>query len=255
MSRALRRGIVEVPNSSEAHAALAQLNARLARLESVRSGLEKKHVDQITHSLFVRYGAAILNEPEELVALSQDPEGAEPSLGYDELRLSLNCLCEWLLLLKIMPRRVFCMEDLDSQIIARALARQLDAEWTHVEGGNGFTHSKSLIVSADNRALLAPALHTIFPSQVVFAVNLKREGGAIMPDVCGFSKTDLLLPWHEERISTRKIAYIVDRLLDKTSLPPSESWPSRLEFYRSRRGLLSAGNSCYSRLSMLPENI
>lgn len=247
MARALRRGIIEVPNSSEAHAALAQLNARLARIES--AGLsEKEAVDEVTRALFIRYGAAILTAPGERAEL-------DAVLEYAELRHSLSCFCEWLKLLKIAPRRIFSLEDLDSQIIARVLAEQLSVEWMLAENGDGFTHSKSLIVSADSRALLAPPLRTIFPAQIVYAFNLHQEGGAIMPDVSGISHADLVWPWQEERLSPRKISDVVNHILSESSTPASATWLSRLEFYRVRRGLLSAGNSCYSRHSILPEGI
>lgn len=250
MTRALRRGIIEVPNSLEAHAALAQLNARLERLQSARL-TPVKEIDEATRSLFVSYGAAILSAPDEL---AWTPETQSEIFEYESLRSSLNCLCEWLQALKIAPRRIFSQEDLDSQIIARALASQLSVEWSIAKGGDGLTHSKSLIVSADSRTLYAPPLRTIFPAQVVYAFNLHREGGSIMPDVSGVSRAELIWPWQEERLSPRKISTIVDRIVSEPTTPKPTAWLTRLEFYRSRRSLLSAGNSCYSRLSMLPEN-
>ena len=248
MTRALRRGIIEVPNSAEAHAALAQLNARLSRLESVRLVSNSVSLDATTRAVFVSYGAAILSSLDHPAA-SQTPE----SIQYGELRLLLSGFCDWLQFLKIAPRRIFCLEDFDSQIIARALAQQLNVDCTVAQGGDGFTYSKSLIVSADNRSLLAPPLRTIFPAQVLYSFNLHREGGAIVPDVSAISRAGLVLPWHDERLSARKVASVVERISTAPSFATAPDWQTRLEFYRSRRDLLTAGNSCYSRLSMLPE--
>ncbi len=251
MTRALRRGIIEVPNSSEAHTALAQLNVRLARIESVRLAKGEASLDDTTRALFVRYGAAILCAPE---ATAPTEEAMNVSLQYGELRFSLECLGQWLRLLKIMPRRIFCLEDLDSQILGRALAYQLNVEF-EVTNGEGFTHSKSLIVTADNRALFAAPLRTIFPAQVLYTLNLHRTGGAIVPDVAGLSRASLILPWQNERLSTRKVAAVVERIVNAPGPTFPDHWHSRLEFYRARRELLTAGNSSYSRLSMLPESI
>ena len=252
MARALRRGIIEVPNSSEAHAALAQLNARLARIESARDISPKEAIDDTARALFIGYGTAILSAPGEPTPTS---DGAEEILEYAELHQSLKYFCEWLKLLKVTPRRIFSLEDLDSQIIARALAEQLSVEWNVAEGGDGFTHSKSLIVSANSCSLVAPPLRTIFPAQVVYTFNLQHGGGAIMPDVSGISRADTLWPWQEERLSPRKITDVVNRILSEPSIPTPAALISRLEFYRARRGLLSAGNSCFSRLSILPESL
>ncbi len=251
MTRALRRGIIEVPNSSEAHAALALLNTRLMRIESMRLAPSDAPLDETTRALFVRYGAAILSMPDLATPAA---EALGTGLEYGELQLSLESLCQWLRLLKIMPRRIFCLADLDSQILGRALAYQLNIEF-EVTNGDGYTHSKSLIVTADNRALLAAPLRTIFPAQVLYSLNLHREGGAIAPDVAGMSRAGLLFPWRDERLTTRKIATIAERIVNAPAPMNSDNWQSRLEFYRARRDLLTAGNSCYSRLSMLPESL
>ena len=249
MARALRSGIIEVPNSSEAHAALAQLDARLARLESARLVSEERQIDATTRALFINYGTAILSVPDN------EAETTAEVFEYAALQSALVGLCGCLQVLKITPRRIFSLEDFNSQIIARALAHQLKVDWSIAEGGDGFTHSKSLIVSADNRALHAQPLRTVFPSQVVYALNLKREGGFIMPDVAGVFDSKLFWPWHEEKLSNRKISGIVERIVSQQAVPDAATWPALLEFYRARRALLSAGNSSYSRLSMLPEDI
>ncbi len=289
MTQALRRGILEVPNSAEAHVALAQLNVRLSRLKSVRLAGDAAFLDETTRALFVNYGSAILNAPTETAPPeTAPPETAPPEtarsthdadgdadgvLSYDDLRSRLGELCQWLAVLKISPRRVFSLGDLDSQVLARALADQLNVEFA-VADGDGFTHSKSLIVSVDNRALLDFPLRTVFPAQVLYAFNLHREGGGIMPDVTGVSQGKLVLPWQEDRLTQRKINGVVERILAATpepaelaaesagfgsvasnalTAPISTDWQSRLEFYRERRQWLTAGNSCYSRPSLLPE--
>ena len=267
MTQALRRGILEVPNSAEAHVALAQLNVRLSRLESARLSSDDTFLDEVTRALFVGYGSALLQSPmssplnlplrgASLSSSSDELESPESVLEYGELKLSLDQLCQWLRSLKLVPRRIFSLEDFDSQIIGRALARELDIE-VSVADGDGFTHSKSLIVSADNRSLLASPLRTVFPAQVLYSFNLHREGGVIVPDVSGISSAESGLPWQEERLSSRKIAGIVERIFVAPTVPPAndDEWPSRLEFYRARREWLTAGNSCYSRTFMSPETL
>ena len=251
MTQALRRGILEVPNSAEAHAALAQLNVRVSRLESARLAVDEAFLDEMARSLFVNYGAAILSAPSEIVPILNATDGILP---YGEVNLLLHELCEWLRCLKIMPRQIFTLEDLDSQIIGRALAFQLDVE-IGVADGDGFTHSKSLIVSADNRILLASPLRTVFPAQVLYSFNLHRQGGVIVPDVSGVSCVDLALPWHQERLSARKISNVAERIVNTPMPPLNQQWQARLEFYRARRQLLTAGNSTYTRASILPETL
>lgn len=249
MTQALRRGILEVPNSAEAHAALAQLNVRLSRLESARLASNESFLDATSRSLFINYGAAILSASP---ARRPESETVETVVPYGELKLLLDELCEWLRSLKILPHRIFSLEDFDSQIIGRALARQLDIEFSTVNG-DGFTHSKSLIVSVDNCALLAPPLRTVFPVQVLFSLNLYRGGGVIVPDVSAFSSADLVLPWQGERLSSHKITSVIERIIEAPISPAADDWQARLEFYRKRREWLTAGNSCYSRPFMLPE--
>lgn len=251
MTQALRRGILEVPNSAEAHAALSLLNVRLSRLESARLASSDGFLDETTRSLFVSYGAAMLSAPSTVASSPAIPTGV---WQYGELNLSLHQLCEWLRCLKIAPRRIFSLEDFDSQILGRALAQQLNIEFS-VADGDGYTHSKSLIVSADNRGLLASPLRTVFPAQVLYSLNLHREGGVIVPDVSGTTSPGLALPWQEERLSARKIAGVVERITQVPVSLATSDWPARLEFYRARRQWLTAGNSCYSRFSMLPEVI
>ena len=262
MARALTRGVIEVPNSAEAHAALALLNARLERLESARQSLTTSTsapLDKASQALFVRYGAAMLSAP-CAHAGEAAPDPAHSELNYGQFRLVVEALCDWLRLLKLVPRRVYCLEDFDAQIVGRAIAQQLEVQF-EVADGDGFTHSKSLIVSADSRALTAPPLRTIFPSQVLYALNLHRETGAIAPDVASQACANLILPWHNERLSARKIGGIVERIAQapRNALPSPSSqkshtnWSARLEFYRAQRAQLSAGNSAFTRLSMLPE--
>ena len=277
MTQALRRGILEVPNSAEAHVALAQLNIRLSRLESVQLAAGEAPLDGTARALFIGYGAAILSAPVPMAAATPAAKiEAENVAQYGELSLQLDHLCQWLRALKLAPRRIFSLEDFDSQIIGRALARQLDIE-VAVADGDGFTHSKSLVVSADNRSLLASPLRTVFPAQVLYSFNLYREGGVIVPDVAGLASPGLIMPWHNERLSSRKIASVVERISSAlatasttaSTTPPSlgltnqlldaspsvldDDWQQRLEFYRARREWLTAGNSCYSRAFMLPE--
>ena len=257
MTQALRRGILEVPNSAEAHMALAQLNIRLSRLESARLASGEAFLDRTTRALFVGYGAAILSAPEAVTKATIEGENV---VQYGELKWQLDHLCQWLRALKSAPRRIFSLEDFDSQIIGRVLAHQLGIE-VAVADGDGFTHSKSLIVSADNRSLLASPLRTIFPAQVLYSFNLYHEGAVIVPDVAGLASPGLVLPWQDERLSPRKIAGVVERIYSAPVIPSSngaslvsnDDWQARLEFYRARREWLTAGNSCYSRAFMLPE--
>ena len=252
MTQALRRGILEVPNSAEAHAALAQLSVRVSRIESARLAENPAVLDEMSRSLFINYGAAILSDPTEISSHSDtfDLETSDGSLSDGEVNLQLRNFCEWLRCLKIVPRRIFTLEDFDSQIIGRVLAHHLDIE-TSVSNGDGFTHSKSLIVSADNRVLVAAPLRTVFPAQVLYSFNLHREGGGIVPDVAGVSMPRLVLPWHQERLSPRKIANVVERVTSADMNSAPVSLPARLEFYRARRQLLTAGNSTYIRASLL----
>ena len=264
MARALARGIIEVPNSAEAHTALSHLNARLARLESARAfTAEVAPLDAATRAHFVRYGAALLGAPSPLPqapaararrsgrgkAVSAVQQG---TLDYSALRPIIEGVCEWLELLKLLPRRVYGLDDFDSQIIGRAIAQQLETDF-EIANGDGFTHSKTLVVSADSRQLCAPPLRTVFPGQVLYAFNLHRETGAITPDLSSLAMPALSLPWHEERLSARKIAALIERIHSADPVQPSPQWPTRLEFYRARRALLTAGNSSFSRLTMLPE--
>ena len=251
MTQALRRGILEVPNSAEAHAALAQLNVRVSRLESARLASDLE-LNEMSRALFINYGAAILSDDSEIAPLFADSDGALP---YGEVNLLLRNLSEWLRHLKIVPRRIFSLEDLDSQIFGRALAHHLDVEAT-IAIGDGFTHSKSLIVSADNRALIASPLRTVFPAQVLYSFNLYREGGGVVPDVSGLSRSDLILPWQWERrgpLSLRNLPDAVERIITAPLPPVSAAFSTRMDFYRARRQLLTAGNSTYIRASMLPE--
>ena len=251
MTLALRRGILEVPNSAEAHAALAQLNVRLARLESARLAGDEEILDKTTRALFVNYGAAILSASGELAPVLENSAGI---LSYGEINLRLYDLCEWLRQLKVVPRCIFALENLDSQILGRALAHQLGVEMS-VADGDSFTRSKSLLVSADNRALSASALRAIFPAQVLYSFNLHHQGGAIVPDVSSLVYAGFELPWQQERLSLGKVTHIVERIVGTSMSAVSPQWPARLEFYRTRRQLLTAGNSTYARSSVLPEII
>ncbi len=254
MTLALRRGILEVPNSAEAHAALAQLNVRLARLESARLAGDEEILDKTTRALFVNYGAAILSAPEELAPVLENLQNSAGILSYGEINLRLYDLCEWLRQLKVVPRCIFALENLDSQILGRALAHQLGVEMS-VADGDSFTRSKSLLVSADNRALSASALRAIFPAQVLYSFNLHHQGGVIVPDVSSLAYAGFELPWQQERLSLGKIPSVVERIVGTSMSAVSPQWPARLEFYRTRRQLLTAGNSTYARSSVLPEII
>ena len=245
MRRALRRGIIEVPNSADAHAALDQLNARLLRLESARqSSSAASLVDETTRVHFVRYGVALLNPP----------FAAALELDYGMLRLLVNELCDWLQLLKLVPRQVFLLEDFDSQIIGRAIALQLGASF-EIVNGDSYTRSKSLIVSADGRNLTAPPLNVVFPGQVLYAFNSSRETGSIAPDVASLTQAEFVVPWQSQRLSSRKIASLVERITGAPLRQSQSHWPARLEFYRARRALLTAGNSIFHRAPMLPETL
>ncbi len=245
MARALARGIIEVPSSAEAHAALDSLNVRLKRVESADESVRQSRLDGISRAHFVRYGAALLSSPLTQTSTSKH-------FDYAELKLATNALCEWLQQLKLKPRRVYSLEDFDSQILARALAQQFEID-CEVADGDGFTHSKALIVGSDSRQFTASPLRTVFPGQVLYAFNLHRETGTIAPDVSGLTHPEFTFPWQGERLTARKIGAFADRINEVPMAQPSEDWPLRLEFYRSRRALLTAGSSSYSRSLMLPE--
>ena len=199
---------------------------------------------------FVRYGAALLRSP---VASSNCDDETEIALDYENLRLAIGDLCAWLELLKLVPRQVLLLEDFDSQIIGRAIALQLDVSHKIVDDAS-YTRSKSLIVSADSRHLTSAVLRVIFPGQVLYALNLQRASGAIAPDVSSLSQPKLLLPWHEQQLTSRKVSSLAERV-SNAPLPASGSdWPARLEFYRARRAYLTAGNSVFHRSPMLPES-
>ena len=250
MRRALGRGIVEVPNSADAHAALDNLNARLLRLESVRQPKsDEPPQDDATLMHFVRYGAALLNAPDAYFASSGVKD---ETLSYEDLRLLVDELCQWLQALKLMPRRVFSTEDFDSQIIGRAVALQLEVSFEIVDG-EGYARSKSLIVSADGRHLTASALRAVFPGQALYALNLHQEIGSIAPDVASLTQTKIVLPWHDQRLSARKIAGVAERIFNAPLRASSSDWPARVEFYRARRAQLTAGNSIFHRAPILPE--
>ena len=249
MTQALRRGVLEVPNSAEAHAALARLNARLARLESVRLTSGAEFLDGTTRSLFVEYGAAILDSSSHEISHLGDPSH-RGCLNYSEVKLLLGELCEWLAALKLAPRRVVSLSDLDSQILGCALARQLNVDFAVADG---FMHSRSLIVSADNRALLDSSLRTVFPAQVLYSFHLHRDSGGIVPDVSGISTETLALPWQDERLTPGKINHIVEHIITATPLALPDNWSLRREFYRARRQLLTVGNSSNARPSLLPQ--
>ena len=253
MARALGQGVIEVPNSAEAHAALALLQARLGRLEGAGPVATDAALDQESRELFVRYGTAVLSVP---CAHDNAANSAHGELSYAQLRSMVEALCDWLHLLKLVPRQVCCLADFDAQIVGGAIAHRLQIQSAIADGG-AFTRSKSLIVSADSRALIAPPLRTIFPSQVLYAFNLHRETGNIAPDVTSRVCAQLQLPWQNERLSARKISGIIERISQAPPSPSSastdENWPTRLEFYRAQRALLSAGNSSFTRTSMLPE--
>lgn len=279
MTRALGRGIVEVPNSAEAYAALDNLNWRLTRLISApaasktddaaeNSDLPASQValDSVSRAHFVRYGAALLEAPTPVSAepalptqrgasrQRRDVASARPELDYDDLRLKINGLCQWLQLLKIVPRRIFLLGDVDSIIIGRAVALQLGVDF-QVVNGDGYTHSKSLIVSADSRSLTAPPLRTIFPGQVLYSLNLHRETGSLAPDVASLTQPNLVLPWQNQRLTARKTTEIVERIFNAPLRDTNGDWLGRLEFFRARRALLTAGNSTFNRTAMLPETL
>lgn len=248
MARALGQGIVEVPNSGEAYAALEQLNSRLQRLESVRASLDSPTLDEFTRAHFVRYGAALLSSPTSAAKLAAE----EPiSLSYEELRLRVEGLCDWLRLLKLMPRKIFLFDDADSIIVGRAVAAQLAIDF-EIADGDGYIHSKSLIVSADSRNLVAPPLRTVFPGQVLYALNLHLENSAIAPDVAGLVCPKLSLPWHGKPLSARKITGFVENISNAAFHSTNGDWVERLEFFRARREFLAAGNSKFNRLQILP---
>ena len=251
MARALGQGIIEVPNSDEAYAALDQLNSRLERLESVRANLGSSALlDPFTRAYFIRYGAALLNS--STLAIAQGLE--EPTvLNYEELRLQIDGLCDWLRLLKLMPRKIFLFDDTDSIIVGRAVAAQLAIDF-QIADGAGYNRSKSLIVSADSRNLTAPPLRTIFPGQVLYSLNLHLETSAIAPDVASIIGPQLSLPWHRGPISPRKINEFVENISNAPSHSKDEIRGARLEFFRARRDLLAAGNSKFNRFHILPSN-
>ena len=252
MRRALSRGIIEVPNSADAHAALDNLNARLLRLESVHQPQgDKPPSDDATLMHFVRYGAALLNVT-DAHPLSDSPPLKQETLSYEKLRLLVDELCQWLQLLKLEPRQVFLLEDFDSQIIGRAVALQLGVGFEIVDG-ESYARSKSLIVSADGRHLTVSALRAVFPGQVLYALNLHPETGSIVPDVASLIQSEFVLPWQEQRLSARKIAGVVERIANAPLQASPGDWPARLEFYRARRAQLTAGNSIFHRSTMLPE--
>lgn len=264
MRHALRQGIIEVPNSAEAHAALDRLDARLLRLNSVhpRAG-EALLMDDVTLAHFVNYGAALLSPPANptFLGLSSDEDADDSAVtdepkdeitDYELLRLTISELCSWLQLLKLVPRRVFMLEDMDSQVIGRAIAMQLGAGFEVVDG-DGYTHSKSLLVSADDRFLTSSALRVVFPGQVVYSLNLYHSGAALCPDVASFTQPTLTLPWHDQRSSARRIASLAERISNSPLRSNQNRWLERLEFFRARRAHLVAGNSVFHRSPLLPE--
>ncbi len=248
MARALGQGIIEVPNSGEAYAALEQLNSRLERLESTRANPAGPALDEYTRAHFVCYGAALLSSP----TLVAEPVLGEPiPLSYEELRLRVDGLCDWLRLLKLMPRKIFLLDDPDSIIVGRAVAVRLAVDF-EIADGDGYTYSKSLIVSADSRHLIAPPLRTIFPGQVLYAFNLPLETSAMAPDVASLVCPELRFPWQGKPLSARKITEFVEKISNAPFHSTNGDWAERLEFFRARRNLLTAGNSKFNRLSLLP---
>ncbi len=244
MARALGQGIIEVPNSGEAYAALDQLNSRLERLESVRANLDSSTLDEFSRAHFVRYGAALLSSPKLI------PEETTV-LNYEDLRLRVDGLCDWLRLLKLMPRKTFLFDDADSIIVGRAVAVRLGIPF-EIADGDGYTYSKSLIVSADSRNMLAPPLRTIFPGQVLYSLNLHLETSSIAPDVASVICPQLRLPWHGKPLSSRKITEFVESISNAPFHSTNGDWGERLEFFRARRSLLAAGNSKFNRFHILP---
>lgn len=255
MTRALGQGIIEVPNSGEAYAALGQLNSRLGRLESARELFDSRSLDSFTRAHFVRYGAAVLSSPAPFSVLPV-PVSPDDSivLDYANLSLRIDGLCDWLRLLKLMPRKIFVFDDADSIIVGRAVAAQLAVDY-EIANGDGYTHSRSLIVSADSRHLVAPPLRTVFPGQVLYSLNLHRESSAIVPDVASLAGQELRLPWHGKSLSSRKITEFVENISNAAFHATNGDWVERLEFFRARRELLTAGNSKFNRIPMLPTDI
>ena len=248
MRCALSRGIIEVPSSADAHAALDNLDVRLLRLQSLRSpvGTAQFVVDDGALAHFVNYGAALLNAPDS--AAQSELDGIP--LDYWMLRLATNGLCRWLQLLKLLPRQIFVLEDENSQIIGRVVALQLGVGF-EIMNGNNYMHSKSLIVGADGRDFTSPALRMVFPGQVLYAFNLHQATGSIVPDAASFIQPKLILPWQNQRLSPSRIASTAERIFNTPLCAPANNWPERLEFYRARREQLIAGNSVFRRSTLL----
>ena len=248
MARALGQGIVEVPNSGEAYAALAQLNSRLERLESVRANGDGANLDDFTRDHYVCYGAALLHSP---VDLSQCASDEPVVLSYEDLRQRVDCLCDWLRLLKLTPLRIFLMDDADSIIVGRAVAAQLATNF-EIAHGDSHAHSRSLFISADSRKNSAASLRTVFPGQVLYSLNLHRETGSIAPDVASFACGQMVFPWRGKPLSPRKVTGFVENICNAPLRSTNAEWVERLEFFRARRHLLVAGNSKFRRLQLLP---
>lgn len=256
MASVLTLGKTDVRNVAEARAALDTLSARLKRVESLKSnGFDHNAIGPDLLNHFVGYGAAILGAP---------PANSKRALTlrYGEVRGILEQLKSWISIMELSPSVVLGLADRDSQILGRALALRLKMRY-ETASGDMVSQSEAVVVAADSRSILSPALTTIFPEQVLFSFNLNPLGAALAPDVAGLACHELIFPWQveaeeqggeteDEAELPQREASSVAAQVAATRAVNDPGWPARLEFYRVRNTLLAAGNPRLSRLPMLP---
>lgn len=145
---------------------------------------------------FIHYGSVILDyfESDEYVAGGRYVALWGSFNAVKGVALRLRKFAEEL---AVPIDHVAALDDRDSEITGRVLARELGLEFTtyHPEGA----HKNALIVAGDASELgRYEALNTARDGQILFALNLDwLDTAYICPDICGYMSQYYYFPWND----------------------------------------------------------
>lgn len=235
------------PDREEAYWPLVKTRELMDMLQRLQRVPEPRMHIQDWH--FIHYGSAILEyfESDEYVA-----GGRYVALwgSFNAVKSVARQLRKFAEKLSVHIDHIAALDDRDSEITGRALARELGLEFSiyHPEGA----HHNALIVAGNASELgRYEELNTATDGQILFALNLDwLDAAYICPDICGYMSQYYYFPWNdgcfrlnEETGKTEKIPAdlrspqeIADDIYNE--VPGEEHAAANYDFYAKRREYL-----------------
>ncbi|MHA1138371.1 MAG: hypothetical protein ACTSSE_17965 [Candidatus Thorarchaeota archaeon] len=250
---------VKPEEASDILAALNRLEETLHRLGAISNP-----EPIIQHWHFIQYGSAVLDYFDERTT----PDGLSVAGGrwvYKHVSMTevisiIRKLERFLNELDMHYRVVIGLPDRDSQIIGSAIAQRLDIPFKEANE-DILCQQHSLVVTADNRHIVNPALGEVLQNQTLFSFNLNWLSEALhTPDVVGLMTQVCALPWSGgniqmntetgekkvEKPDNRPVPQIVQDLVS-TEPDMDPKFPEIIDFYKKVAPHLKAAGKSGSR--------